>query len=97
MGWACGTCEGRKGIYKGLVVGPEGKRRLRIPTHRWDENIKTNLQEVGCGDMDCIDVGQGRDSWRAAVGCGDMDCIDVGQGRDSWRAIVNAVMNLRLV
>ena len=43
---------------------PEGKRPLR---HRWDDNIKLNLQEVGCGGMDWIDVAQDRDRWRGLV------------------------------
>jgi hypothetical protein len=60
----------RKGAYEGLVVGPDGRRPLGIPTHTWDENIKTNLQEVGCGGVDRIAVGQGRDSWRALVNAG---------------------------
>ena len=57
----------RRGIYKGLVGGPDGRRLLGIPTHRWDENIKIHLQEVGSGGMDCIVLGQGRDSWRQLV------------------------------
>jgi hypothetical protein len=47
-----------------LVRKPEGKRPLR---HRWDDNIKLNLQEVGCGGMDWIDVAQDRDRWRGLV------------------------------
>jgi len=46
------------------VRKPEGKRPLR---HRWDDNIKLNLQEVGCGGMDWIDVAQDRDRWRGLV------------------------------
>ena len=41
-----------------------GKMRER---RRWEYNIKTDLQEVGCGGMDCIDVAQDRDKWRAIV------------------------------
>ena len=45
------------------------KRRdhLRDAAHRWEENIKTDLQEVGCGFMDWIELAQDRDSWRAPV------------------------------
>ena len=46
---------------------PEGKRRLRRPRHRWEDNIKMNLQEVGCGGIDWIDLAQDRDRWQALV------------------------------
>jgi len=42
----------RRSIYSVLVGKPERKRPLGIPKHRWEDNIKMNLQEVGCGDMD---------------------------------------------
>jgi hypothetical protein len=44
-----------------------GNRPLGRPRHRWEENIMMNLQEVGCGGMDCIDQVQDRDRWRALV------------------------------
>jgi len=44
-----------------LVRKPEGKRRLRRPRRRWEDNIKTDLQEVGCGVMDWIGMAQDRD------------------------------------
>jgi len=44
--------EQRRGIYRVLVGKPEGKRPLGRPGHRWEDNIKMDLQEVGCGDMD---------------------------------------------
>ena len=46
---------------------PEGKRLLGSPRHRWEDNIKMDLQEVGCGGMDHIDLAQDRDKWRALV------------------------------
>ena len=46
---------------------PEGKRSLRRPRHRWEDNIKMDLQKVGCGGMDWIDVAQDTDRWRALV------------------------------
>ena len=46
---------------------PEGKRPLGRPRHIWEDNIKMDLQEVGCGDMDWIDLAQGRDRWHALV------------------------------
>ena len=46
---------------------PEGKRPLGRPRLRWEDNIKMNLQEVGCGGMDWIELAQDRDGWRALV------------------------------
>jgi hypothetical protein len=48
--------EGR-GVYKVLVVKPEGNRPLGRPRRRWEDNIKMDLQEVGCGGVvDCIEL-----------------------------------------
>jgi hypothetical protein len=49
------------------VGKPEGKRSLGRPRCRWEDNIKANLQEVGCGGMDWIEIAQDRDSWRELV------------------------------
>ena len=46
---------------------PEGNRPLGRPRRRWEDNIKMDLQEVGCGGMDWIDLAQDRDRWRALV------------------------------
>ena len=46
----------RRGLYRGLVGKTEGKRPLEKTRRRWEENIKMNLQEVGCGGMDWIDL-----------------------------------------
>ena len=46
---------------------PEGKRPLGRPRRRWEDYIKMGLQEVGCGGMDCIELAQDRDRWRALV------------------------------
>jgi len=46
---------------------PDGKRRLRRPRLRWEDNIKMDLQEVGCGSTDWIDPVQDRDRWLALV------------------------------
>jgi len=46
----------RKGVYRVLVGKPEGKRPLGRPRCRWEDNIKIDLQEVGCGGMDWIEL-----------------------------------------
>jgi len=67
MGGACGTHGERRGVYRVLVGKSEGKRPLGRPRRKWEDNIKIDLQEVGCGDMDWIDLAQDRDRWRALV------------------------------
>ena len=54
-------------MYKVLVGKPEGKRPLGIPRRRWVDNIRMDLQEVGCGGMNWIKLAQGRDRWEALV------------------------------
>jgi len=56
-----------RGVYRVLVGKPEGKRPLGRPRRRWVDNIRMNLQEVGCGYMDWIVLAQDRDRWRALV------------------------------
>jgi hypothetical protein len=58
--------EGR-GMYRVLVGKPEGKGPLGRPRCRWEDNIKIDLQEVGCEGMDCIELAQDRDRWRTLV------------------------------
>ena len=58
--------EGR-GVFRVLMGKPEGKRPLGRPRRRWEDNIKMDLQEVGCGGMDWIELAQDRDRWRALV------------------------------
>jgi hypothetical protein len=57
----------RRGAYRALVGKPEGRRPLGRPRHRWEDNIKMDLQEVGWGGMDWINLAQDRDRWRALV------------------------------
>jgi len=51
MGWAghVARVRERRGVYRGLVGKPEGKRPLGRPRRIWEDNIKMDLQEVGCG------------------------------------------------
>jgi hypothetical protein len=57
----------RRGIYRVLVGKPEVKRKFGRPSPRWEDNIKMDLQEVGCGGVDLIKLAQDRDRWRARV------------------------------
>ena len=54
-------------MYRVLVGKPRGKRPLGRPWRRWEDNIKMDLQEVGFGGMDWIDLTQDMDRWRALV------------------------------
>jgi len=66
-GGTCSTCGGEERGIEDLVEKPEGKRPLGRPRCRWEDSIKMDLQEVGCGRMDWIDLAQDRDSWRVIV------------------------------
>jgi len=57
----------RRGVHRHLVGKPEGKRPLGRPKRRCVYNIRMDLQEVGCGDMDWIGLAQDRDRWQRLV------------------------------
>ena len=59
--------EGR-GVHRVLVGKPEGKRPLGRPRRRWEDNIKMDLQEVGEGYGDWVELAQDRHRWQALVG-----------------------------
>ena len=50
--WHVARMGERNGLYRVLVGKPEGKRPLGRPRHRWEDNIKMDLQELECGIMD---------------------------------------------
>ena len=58
--------EGR-GVHRVLVAKPEGKRPLGRPRLKWEDNVNMDLQEVGGGCGDWMELSQDRDSWRALV------------------------------
>jgi hypothetical protein len=57
----------KRGVYWVLVGKPRGKRPLGRPKRRWKDNIRMDIQEVGCGGIDWIGLVQDRDRWRAIV------------------------------
>jgi hypothetical protein len=57
----------KRNAYRILVGRPEGKRPIGRPRRRWVDNIKMDLREIGWDLVDCIDMTQDRDKWRALV------------------------------
>ena len=57
----------RRGVYRIFVGKPERKRQLGRPRRRWEDNIKMDLQEVGCEGIDWVELARVRDRWRAFV------------------------------
>ena len=70
MGWAGHVARMRedRGVHRVLVGKPEGKRPLGRPGHRWEDNIKMDLEEVGGGRGDWMELAENRDRWRTLVG-----------------------------
>jgi len=56
-----------RGVYRVLMGKLEGNRPLGRPRRRWEDNIRLDHQEVGCGGMDWVELAQDRDRWRAHV------------------------------
>ena len=56
-----------RSVYRVLVGKREGKKPHGRPRSRWEDNIKMDLQEVGCWDMDWIELAQDKEKWRALV------------------------------
>ena len=67
MDGACSAYGEGRGVYRVLVGKPEGRRPLGRPRRRWEDNIRMDLWVVGCGCVDCMELAQDRDRWRAIV------------------------------
>jgi len=67
IGGACSAYGEGRGVYRVLVGKLEGRRPLGRPRRRWDDNIRMDLREVGCGCVDWMELAQDRDRWRALV------------------------------
>ena len=67
MGEACSTYSEKRGESPGLMEKHEGKKPLGRPRRKWQDNIKMDLQEVGCEGIDWFDLDQDRDRWRAVA------------------------------
>jgi len=61
MGGACSACKERRDVYRVLVEKPELKRTFGRPKRRWEDKTKVDLQEMGCGCMDWIELVQDMD------------------------------------
>ena len=68
MGGACGAYGEGRGVHRVLFGKSEGKRPLGRPRHRWEDNIKMDLQEVGGSFGDWMELTQDRERWQALVG-----------------------------
>jgi len=66
-GWLVARMGKGRDVHKVLVGKPEGKRPLERPRHRWEDNIKMDLQEVGGGCGDWMELAQDREMWRSLV------------------------------
>jgi len=67
MGWHVARMGEERRPYRVLLGKPEGRRPPGRPRRRWVDNIRVDLQEVGCGYMDWIGLAQDRDRWRTLV------------------------------
>jgi hypothetical protein len=67
VGWICGTHGEVRGVYRVLVGRPEGKRPLRRPRRRWEDNIKMDLREIGIDGANWIQLAQDKVQWRGCV------------------------------
>jgi hypothetical protein len=80
MGHVARIGEG-SGVNRVLVGKPEGKKSLGKPRRRWDDNIRMDIQEVGCACVDWIGLAQDRDRWGGAGECGDEPSGSIKRGK----------------
>ena len=71
MGGACSVYGEGRGVYRVLVRKPEGRRPLGRPRHRWEDDIRMDLREVGCECVDWMELAQDRRQVACACECGD--------------------------
>jgi hypothetical protein len=57
----------KRNAYRILVGKPKGNRPLRRPRRRWVDYIRMDVREIGWGGVDCLDIAEDRDQWRALV------------------------------
>jgi hypothetical protein len=69
--------EAKLKAYRILVEKPEGNRLLGRPRHRWVDNIKMNLTEIGWGSLNWVDLAHNRDQWMALVTSGSIKFWEV--------------------
>jgi hypothetical protein len=67
IGGKCSTNGEKRNAYRILVGRSEGKRQLGRSRHKWEDNIKMDVREIGWVGMDWIDLAQDRDQWRTLV------------------------------
>jgi hypothetical protein len=65
IGCACSAYGARRGVCRVLAGKSKGRRPLERPRRIWENNLKKEIQEFGCGLVDCIELAQDRDRWRA--------------------------------
>ena len=73
----------RREIYTGFWGGPEGKRPFERPRHRWEDNTKTDLQEVGCGGCGLDRSGSGQGQVAGTCECSNEPSGSIKCGRIS--------------
>jgi hypothetical protein len=77
------------GVHRVLVGKPEGKRPLGRPRRRWEDNIKMDVQEVGGGRGDWMELAHNRDGWRALASTGNFltSCEDCSASQEELRSM----------
>jgi hypothetical protein len=80
MGGVCRAHGEDRNDYKDFIGKPEGKTQLRIPMHRWEDNIKIYLREIGFEGMDLIDLAEDRDRFLVIVNMA-LNLTDPKRGR----------------